>query len=408
MHILFISDNFPPEINACASRVFERAKYWVQWGHQVTVITCAPNFPEGELYPGYKNRWYQVENMAGIRVIRVKTLLWPNHGTVMRILDFLSFWGSATVAGIFQRQPVDVVVATSPQLFSALAGWQIACFKRRPFVFELSDLWPASIMAVSQMEPGRLLRGVEKLELFLYRRAQVILAQTQAFKDDLVRRGIDPHRIEVIYNGVELQYYQPQPKDEGLLERLGLQEKTVFAYIGTLGMAHDLSSVLKAMKIVEQKRQDIALLLAGPGSDREALMTESTRLGLQQVRFIDKQPKSEMPRYWSIADVALVHLKAVPTFSTVVPSKLLEAMAMGKPILLAAPPGEASQIVERYQAGSTLLSGDSICLAEKMCALADDPHQRLCYAGKAKAAAQFFSREHQARQMMDALQSTQK
>ena len=122
MNILFLSENFPPETNAAATRVFERACYWVRWGHQVTVITCAPNFPRGKLFAGYENRWRQVEDMAGIRVVRVKTFITRNEGVVLRTVDFLSFLFTGASAALFEKRP-DVVVATSPQFFTAVAGW---------------------------------------------------------------------------------------------------------------------------------------------------------------------------------------------------------------------------------------------------------------------------------------------
>ena len=179
MKILFLTENFPPETNAAATRVFERACYWLRDGHDVTVITSAPNFPQGKLFVGYRNRWRQVEDMAGIRVIRVKTFITRNEGIVLRTLDFVSFMCTAFVAGLFVRRP-DVVCATSPQFFAAVGGWALAACRRLPFVFELGDLWPASIVAVGAMRESRLLRLIEKLELFLYRRSAAVAALTPA------------------------------------------------------------------------------------------------------------------------------------------------------------------------------------------------------------------------------------
>ena len=157
MHILFLSDNFPPERNAPASRVYEHACYWVRWGHRVTVITCAPNFPEGKVYAGYRNRWYQVEEVDGIRVVRVKTFIAKNEGVVRRTLDYLSFMVAGFGAGLLQLRP-DVVVATSPQFFTSVAGWAVAALRRLPFVFELRDLWPASISAVGALQARKALQ----------------------------------------------------------------------------------------------------------------------------------------------------------------------------------------------------------------------------------------------------------
>ena len=203
MKILFLTENFPPETNAAATRVFERACYWAKWGHDVTVLTCAPNFPQGKLHEGYTNRWHQVEEMDGIRVVRVKTYIAANSGAVRRTLDFLSFMVTAFAAALFEKRP-DVVVSTSPQFFAAVAGWMIGAVRRVPFVFELGDLWPASIVAVGAMRPSLPVRLIEKLELFLYRRSACVVALTSAFRDNLIARGISPGKIEVVINGVDL------------------------------------------------------------------------------------------------------------------------------------------------------------------------------------------------------------
>ena len=164
MHILFITENFPPETNAAATRVFERACYWVKAGHQVTVITSQPNFPDGKLFPEFKNGWRQVDEMSGIRVVRVKTFIAANRGVLWRTIDFLSFMVTGIWAGLFETKP-DVIAATSPQFFAAVGGWLLAGARRVPFVFELGDLWPASIAAVGAVQPGRALQLIEKLEL---------------------------------------------------------------------------------------------------------------------------------------------------------------------------------------------------------------------------------------------------
>ena len=162
MHVLFLTENFPPETNASATRVYERALYWVEWGHRVTVVTCAPNFPRGKLFPGYDNRWYRVAEISGIRVVRVKTFITKNQGVFLRTLDFLSFMASGSAAGLAQERP-DVVVATSPQFFAAVAGWLVSAMRGVPFVFELGDLWPASIVAVGAIPGSAPLRWLEKL-----------------------------------------------------------------------------------------------------------------------------------------------------------------------------------------------------------------------------------------------------
>jgi colanic acid biosynthesis glycosyl transferase WcaI len=205
--ILFLTDNSPPETNAPATRTWEHAVRWVAAGHQVTVITGAPNFPEGKLYAGYHNRWYSAEEMAGIRVVRVKTYITANEGFLRRTLDYISFMLSAFFFGLFQPRP-DVVVGTSPQFFTVCSAWLLSVFKWRPFVFELRDLWPESIRAVGALDEGLLYRMLEWVERFLYRKASLIVCVTHTFKQKLIERGIPADKIAVVLNGVDVEVYQ--------------------------------------------------------------------------------------------------------------------------------------------------------------------------------------------------------
>ncbi|MEQ8194753.1 MAG: glycosyltransferase family 4 protein [Rhodospirillales bacterium] len=401
MKILFFSDNFPPETNAAATRVYERACYWAQWGHEVTVITCAPNFPHGRLFGGYRNRWHQTEEMAGLRVVRVKTYIAANKGVVRRTLDFLSYMVSGFAAGLFETKP-DVIVSTSPQFFAAVAGWALGAVRRVPFVFELGDLWPESIAAVGAMRQSRLLRMVEKFELFLYRRSAAVAALTQAFKTNLVSRGIEAGKIAVVINGVDTWRYGPRPRDPELGETYGLKDRFVVGYVGTHGMAHGLQNVLNAAELLKEE-SNVRLLLAGAGAERDALIEEARMRGLGNVVFIPPQPKEAMPRIWSLCDVALVHLRDHPAFANVIPSKMFEAMAMSLPILLAVPDGEARRILEADKAGVWVAPENPQALADAVRRLSAEPEQYRALADAGLAAAPRHSREQQARDMLAVL-----
>ncbi len=402
MKILFLSENFPPESNAAATRVYERACYWADWGHQVTVITSAPNFPEGKLFAGFENNWKQIETMSGIRVVRVKTYIAANRGVLHRTLDFLSFMVSGFLAALKEQRP-DVIAATSPQFFTAVAGWAVAGVRRIPFVFELGDLWPASIAAVGVMKKSFALGLIERLELFLYRRSDAIAALTGSFKENLVGRGIDGGKIAVVINGVDLARYSPQPRDEALAATWGLLGKFVIGYIGTHGMAHALSNVLDAAERL-QDRDHIRFLLAGAGAERDALIADAKKRDLTNVVFMPRQAKEQMPAVWGLCDVALVHLKDSTVFAGVIPSKIFEAEAMGLPLLLAAPKGEASAIVLGDGAKLHVAAEDPEALAGAARNLSQDKPARDKYAAAALAAAQGHSRETQAREMLDVLQ----
>lgn len=400
MRILFLTENFPPETNAAATRVYERAVHWVKAGHEVTIITCAPNFPGGKLFEGYQNRWYQTEEMDGIRVVRVKTYISANQGVARRIIDFLSFMVMGFFAALRQPRP-DLVTATSPQFFAAVAGWAVGAVRRLPFVFELGDLWPISITAVGAMKKGRAIGMMEKLELFLYRRSAAVVALTNSFRENLMSRGIDGGKIDVVINGVDIHRYGQHPRDDALTQNWGLKDQFVVGYVGTHGMAHALGNVLDAAELLRDL-PNVRFLLVGAGAEREMLVTDAQARNLTNVIMQPAQPKDRMPAIWSLCDVALVHLKDSPVFAGVIPSKIFEAMAMGRPLLLAAPPGEATEIVEAQNAGLCVPAEDPAALADAVRRLATDRDLTKKYAAAAFAAAPAYSREQQAEQMIRA------
>lgn len=401
MKILFLTENFPPETNAAATRVYERAVFWAREGHDVTVLTCAPNFPHGRLFPGYRNAWRHVGEMDGIRVVRVKTFIAPNRGVLLRALDFVSFFFTALFFGLREPRP-DVIAATSPQFFAAVAGWLLGRFRRLPFVFELGDLWPASISAVGAMRENVLLRAMEKLELHLYRQSATVVALTQAFKDNLVRRGIPAEKIAVVINGVDLSRYAPTPRDPDLAEVWDLQDSFTVGYVGTHGMAHGLTNVIDAAeRLVDLP--DLRIVLVGAGAEREKVFMDARQRRLKNVVLIPPQPKDAMTRVWSLCDVALVHLSNSPVFAEVIPSKIFEAMGMGLPVLLASPEGEASRIVEADGSGLWVPAEDPDALAAAIRKLHGDANLRKGLRETSLAMAPTHSRAVQARKMLAAL-----
>ena len=401
MRILFLTDNFPPETNAPATRTWEHVRVWADQGHEIAVITTAPNFPKGEVFDGYRNAWRSVETIDGIRVVRVKTYIAANAGTVKRMLDYISFMLSATVFSLFEKRP-DLIVATSPQFFTACAGFAVSVLRWRPWVFELRDLWPDSIIAVGAMKPSLALRLLERLELFLYRRAAMVVSVTHAFRDNLIRRGIDGDKIRVVTNGVDASKFAPASRDERLAAELGLTGKTVIGYVGTHGMAHALDKVLDAADLL-QDRDDIAFLFVGGGAQRQAL--EARGRNMANVHFLPPQPRERMTAIWSVCDVALVPLRDTPTFRTVIPSKIFEAMAMGLPILMSLPKGEAMAIITKFDCGLTVPPEDPTRMAGAIGQLANDPALRQRLGNNGISAVRNYDRKTLAEAMLAHLQT---
>jgi glycosyltransferase involved in cell wall biosynthesis len=398
LRILFVTDFFPPETNAAASRVFERARYWVRWGHEVTVLTSAPNFPFGKIYDGYTNRWYQREVMDGIEVIRVKTFLSRNEGRWRRGLDFVSFFCAAFPVGLFLKKS-DVIAATSPNFFAGLAGAFIALFRRKPFVLEIGDLWPAFIVSLGAMKRSLLVRMLEQIELFMYRRADSIICVSGGFRTNLASRGVPEEKLKVVFNGAELETFTPGPADPEDQQRFGLKPLVTFGYYGTFGAAHGLAVTIEAAK----ELPEVQFLFVGDGAGAADLRNRVAELNLSNVIVSPSVERSMMPRLWRLCDVALVQLKDLPLLNTAIPSKIFEAMASARPILLAAPDGDASRIIESEDCGIHVHPGDLPQLIAAMSRLAEDADLRSELGGKAFAAASRYSREHQARLVLDAL-----
>lgn len=350
MNILFLTDNFPPEVNAPASRTYEHCKVWIKQGHRITVITCFPNFPIGKVFNGYKNKLYQREVIDGINVIRVWSYIAFNKGFFKRIIDYMSYAFSATIASFFVKN-VNVIVATSPQFFTALCGYVVSKIKKKPWIFELRDLWPESIKETGVSQNKLLIRWLERLELYLYKKANLIIALTQSFKKILIERNINAEKIFVIPNGVSSTLFYPVSKDLTLLKKLNLDNKFVCGYIGTVGLAHKVTDLTHVAEMMNDNGiKDVHFLVLGDGAEKDRVEQLVKDFNLNNVTLTGLIPKSEVMKYFSIVDVVFVILKNSPLFRTVIPSKIFEAAAMNKPIILGVD-GEAKEIVTRYGAG---------------------------------------------------------
>ncbi|MCP4410618.1 MAG: glycosyltransferase family 4 protein [Gammaproteobacteria bacterium] len=375
MHILFLTDNFPPEVNAPASRTYEHAREWVRAGHEVTVITGVPNFPSGKVFDGYKNRPLQRETIDGINVIRVYTYITANEGFLRRSIDYASYMASATIASPFTPR-VDVVIATSPQIFTTVAGYLVSRMKRKPFVFELRDLWPESIRAVGAVNNERMLGWLERLELFLYRKADAVISVTHSFRQNLVDRGVAAEKISVVTNGADLSRFSYTEKDMALAASLGFSGKFVAGYVGTHGMAHGLETLLQtAMLLRDNGHDDVQLMLLGSGAEKNSLQHKAADLQLSNVTFVDTVPKEDVARYWALLDASIIHLKDSPLFRTVIPSKLFECMAMGIPILHGVR-GESADIVKKSDVGLVFAPEDAQALYEHIITLKENNELR--------------------------------
>ena len=386
MKILYVSQYFPPEMGAPAARAAELSRHWARMGHDVTVLTGFPNHPTGALPPEWRSRFRRLrdtETVDGVRIER--TWLWPlpNRKAHERIRNYASFCISSAIRGLGLARP-DVVIGTSPQLLVALSGWWLASWKRVPFVFEVRDLWPESLAAVGAGAEGTLLhRALGAIAGFLYRRSDRIVVVTPAFKTHLIRHWRVPaDKISIVPNGVETDLFRPDPGAIEIREqfnRNGTKGKVddgfLICYVGTLGMAHGLETLISAAERLRHTLPNSSFLLVGEGAEKQRIVELAAARGLTNVEFLGQQPRERIPALISAADLCLVTLKKTDLFKTVIPTKLLEYMACERPVIVAVD-GQARQIVEDARAGIYVAPEDSQALANAICDLARNPEQR--------------------------------
>lgn len=391
MKILFLTDNFPPEVNAPATRTYEHCKEWVKSGVEVTVITCFPNFPQGKVYDGYKNKWKATEWIDGIEVIRVWTYITKNEGFILRTIDYISFSITSFITAISQH--FDIIIATSPQFFTALAGRTLSFWKRKPWIMEVRDLWPESIKTVGAMKDNMVIRYFEKEEIWSYKSAARIVTVTDKFKSIIKEKGIQEDKIEVVKNGANLDLYKPKAKDERLLKRLKLKDKIVLGYIGTHGMAHNLAFVIDCAKDMMESHPLFHFLFIGDGAEKNKLLEIVKAENVYNVTMLDSIPKNEVADHLSILDGAIINLKKSDLFKTVIPSKMFETSAMEIPILLGVD-GEARSIIEEYGAGLFYEPENKVDFIQKVDLFFSD-HDRIqdCKTGCRKLAQDFDRRK---------------
>jgi len=362
-------------MGAPAARAIELSRHWAAAGHEVTVLTGFPNHPTGVVPAEYRDKFRRLvvrEQIDGVNVVRTWLLPFPNRKAHERMLNYSSFCVSAAAAGLFVSRP-DVVIASSPQLLVGLSGWWIARWKRAPFIFEVRDIWPESLAAVGMGDGNSLLhRVLGKIADFLYRRSDRVVVVTPAFEEFLVEHHAVPReKISVIENGVETDLFAPEAGTDRRRE-LGAEGKFVVSYIGTMGMAHGLETMIAAAVQLRDANPRIVFLMLGEGAEKQRMIALAQERSLHNLRFVDQQPREKIPSYIAASDACLVLLKKTELFKTVIPTKMLEFMSCGCPVILGVD-GQARSILEEARAGLVIEPENSEALVNAMCYLAANP-----------------------------------
>jgi glycosyltransferase involved in cell wall biosynthesis len=354
LKVLYCSQYYPPEMGAPAARVSELSQHWVQHGTSVTVLTGFPNHPTGVVHPDYRSKLHRLwlsENVNGVRVER--TWLWPlpNRRSWERILNYSSFCVSAVLRGLFLPRP-DFIVATSPQLLVGLAGLCIAKLRSIQLILEVRDLWPESLAAVGVSSDKSLLhRTLARIAGLLYRHCDHLVVVTPAFKEYLASHWhVPPDKISIIMNGVDTELFSPKGDASAMRKELGLDDRFTVSFIGTMGNAHGLETMIEAAKRMQESRPDIAFLIVGEGADKQKIQELAVHAQLRNLTILPQQERARVPKFVAASDICLVLLRRSEVFETVIPTKMLEFMACGRSVILGVK-GQAKRIVEDAQAG---------------------------------------------------------
>ena len=391
MRILFVTAHYPPDLGALATRASELARAWAEAGHEVHVLCGLPSHPTGVVPPRWRGRLRSDEVVDGVHVHRTWIYATPNAGRVRRSAAFASFAASAVLFGERGLPDPDVVLATSPQFLTAVAGALIARRRERPFVLEIRDLWPRSIWEVGALPRHHpVIYALQAMEGWLYREADEIVVVTRSFRPEIARhlRGVDPEALPVITNGVDLDRFDPVLDGRAVRARFGLPlDAPIALYAGTHGMAHGLDTVVDAARRAPQ----VAWVLVGEGACKAELVQAGR--GVPNLHFRDAVPAAEMSALYAMADVCLVPLRDLPLFETVIPSKMFEIWAMERPLVLGVR-GEAAEIVTASGAGVVVPPEDAAALAQAVCDLVADPARARAMgrAGRAFVAARYDRR----------------
>lgn len=380
MRILYVSQYFPPEMGAPAARVHELSREWAAEGHDVTVLTGFPNHPAGVVHPEYRSRMKRLvyrERIDGINVVRTILAPLPNRKSWERALNYVSFAISAALTGSFLKRP-DVIIATSPQLLVGLSGWWLSTIKRAPLVFEVRDLWPESIVAAGMgNEKSFAYRWLKWVAGFLYRNAREIVVVTPAFKDSLVRDWSVPEKkISVVLNGVDTNLFHGNESDDIHRDQLRSDDNHfIVSYIGTMGAAHGLNTVLNAAESMQHLHRDVRFVFIGEGAEKSRLEQVALERGIPNLKFLPQQPRESIPGLIRSSDVCLVLLKKADVFKTVIPTKMLEFMACERPVILGVE-GQAKEILESAKAGLCIEPENADELTKAISQLREDSELR--------------------------------
>ncbi len=349
LNIFLLTEYYPPEPGAGSTRAYEHSKHWVELGHNVTVITCMPHYPTGIIPLKYRKKIIYKEKINGVSVVRTFTYAAASKGFVRRTFAYFTFMLSSIVQGLFYIKNADYIIATSPPFSIGISGLILSKLKSVPLVFEVRDMWPDSLIQLGQIKNILLISFLKYFEKKIYFQSKYIISVTDSFCSLIQKKGIPRNKIYVVKNGVDLSFFNLRERDNILIEKHHLAGKKIISYFGNFGLSQPIEQILYIAKFLINNI-DIYFILIGDGERKKHVLELVNKLNLTNVLVLETVDKNELLRYYSISDIMVVPLQKIPLFKTVIPSKVFEIMAMGKPIIHNVD-GETKEIVDEAKAG---------------------------------------------------------
>jgi colanic acid biosynthesis glycosyl transferase WcaI len=363
VRILFLTHYFHPEVGAPQSRLLDLANELSRRGHEVTVLTGFPNYPDGVIQAPYRGRLFQRERLGNLRIVRAAVYPAPNRGVARRLLNHASFAFSAVPASL-AAGPADHVIVESPPLFLAASGVVVSALKRARLVLNVADLWPDAAIQFGALRHRGAIRAARALERFAYRHADLIAVPTPGLERVLVERGYAAERVIVVPHGVEIERFPPAPVVEPVPRRV--------VYCGTIGMGHSVGTLLEAARALEREENGYEFLIVGDGAERAELERRAESWGLRSVRFAGRLPRASLPELLASAQIAVATQRDLPFLADALSTKVLEYMAASRPVVAAAA-GWTAEVIERAGAGIVCPPEDSAALADAIARIAVEP-----------------------------------
>jgi colanic acid biosynthesis glycosyl transferase WcaI len=406
MRILYLSQYFPPEAGATQTRAYEMSRNLVRLGNAVTMVAELPNHPSGIIPPEYRGRLAERSDLEGIDVIRVWVKASPVKSFRNRMLFYLTYMISASLAGLLlARGHYDLIYASSPPLFVGGAALTLSYLRRIPMLFEVRDLWPESAVALGELSNPRAVAWATRLEEACYRRARAIVVVTEGIRKRLLERGLVEDKIHLVPNGANVDLFRfDLPARQRMRQELELGEKFVVIYAGIHGVAQGLETLVEAARRLQSEPQ-VHILLVGDGPKKAELVELVSQYKLVNLTLLDEQPRAAIPALLSAADAAIIPLRKLEIFKGALPSKMFDSWACERPVLLSVD-GEARQVLNAAQGGLFVEPEDSDALAHAILELRRQPElvQRMGKNGRAFTE-QHYSRQAQAEKLAEIMQA---